>query len=73
VVAARVQALVRADQPITSAFEDEAGERRYWEVPGFARVRCGGTHLRRTGEVGDIQLKRKNVGRGKERIEIYVL
>jgi Ser-tRNA(Ala) deacylase AlaX len=72
-VAATAQALVGADHPITSAFEDEANERRYWEVPGFARVRCGGTHLRRTGEVGDIQLKRKNVGRGKERIEIYVL
>ena len=71
-VAAEARSLVAADHPITSAFEDEASERRYWEVPGFARVRCGGTHLRRTGEVGDIQLKRKNVGRGKERIEIYV-
>jgi alanyl-tRNA synthetase len=72
-VAAATRTLIEADRPITSAFEDEANERRYWEVPGFARVRCGGTHLRRTGEVGDIELKRKNVGRGKERIEIYVL
>ena len=73
VVAARVQALVEADHPITSAFEDEANERRHWEVPGFARMRCGGTHLHRTGEVGALELKRKNVGRGKERIEIYIL
>ena len=52
---------------------DEQDEQRCWEVEGFARVPCGGTHLRRTGEVGVIDLKRKNIGHGKERIEIYVL
>ena len=65
--------LVGADTAITSAFSDEAAEQRYWEVPGFARVPCGGTHLQRTGEVGEIQLKRKNPGRGKERIEIRLV
>jgi Ser-tRNA(Ala) deacylase AlaX len=69
----KVRGLVDADLPVTSAFSDEASERRYWEVPGFARVACGGTHLRRTGEVGRIGLKRRNVGRGKERIEIDLL
>ena len=67
-----VQALVDADAPIISAFEDEARERRCWEVPGFARVPCGGTHLKRTGEVGKIRLKRDNIGGGKERIEIFL-
>lgn len=69
----RVRELVDADTEIVSAFSDEAAERRYWEVPGFARVPCGGTHLRRTGEVGEIQLKRKNPGKGKERIEIRLV
>ena len=69
---AEVQSLVDADSAIVSAFEDERRERRYWEVPGFARVPCGGTHLRRTGEVGKIRLKRNNIGGGKERIEIFV-
>ena len=64
--------LVAADQPIVSAFSDEAAERRYWEIAGVGRVPCGGTHLRRTGEIGRITLKRKNVGKGKERIEIFV-
>ena len=64
--------LVASDQAIISAYSDEANQRRYWEVPGFARVPCGGTHLRRTGEVGAIDLKRKNIGKGKERIEIFV-
>jgi len=33
-------------------------------------VPCGGTHVRRTGEIGPILLKRDNIGRGKERVEI---
>ena len=65
-------AVVAADHAIVSAFSDEAAERRYWQIPGFARVPCGGTHLRRSGEVGTIALKRKNIGKGKERIEITV-
>ncbi len=66
------QAIVASDEEITSAFSDESRERRYWKIREFALVPCGGTHLRRTGEIGAIQLKRKNVGKGKERIEIYL-
>jgi Ser-tRNA(Ala) deacylase AlaX len=69
-VLTEVARLVAADLPVTSAFEDEASERRYWEVEGFARVPCGGTHPKRTGEVGAIVLNRKNPGKGLERIEI---
>lgn len=68
----KANALVAADHPIRSAYSDEARQRRYWEIEGFARVPCGGTHLRRTGEIGPIALKRRNIGKGKERIEIYV-
>lgn len=69
---AQAQAIVAADHAIISAFADEQNERRYWELPGFARVPCGGTHLKRSGEVGTLRLKRNNIGRGKERIEIFV-
>src|SRR5207237_19485 len=68
--AARLAAIVAGDAAIVSAFSDRAQGRRYWEIPGFARVACGGTHLRRTGEIGAVVLKRKNTGKGKERIEI---
>jgi Ser-tRNA(Ala) deacylase AlaX len=68
---AEAKTLIKANHPIISAFSDEANERRYWEIEGFARVSCGGTHLKRTGEIGNLTLKRKNVGKGKERIEIY--
>ena len=67
----QAQRLIDEDRPIVSAFSDEENERRYWEIADFARVACGGTHIKTTGEVGKINLKRKNVGKGKERIEIY--
>lgn len=68
-----VNQLITSNHTITSAFSDEANERRYWEIQGFAKVACGGTHPKQTGEIGQIKLKRKNIGKGKERIEIYVL
>jgi Ser-tRNA(Ala) deacylase AlaX len=33
--------IIEADLPITSAFEDEATERRYREIAGVAKVPCG--------------------------------
>jgi len=65
-------AIIAANHNIISSFSDQAQEQRYWEIAGFARVPCGGTHLKKSGEVGEIGLKRKNVGKGKERIEIYL-
>ena len=65
-------ALIADDHEILTGFDDPVAERRYWQVAGFARVACGGTHVRRTGEIGHLALKRRNVGRGKERIEIYL-
>ena len=71
-LAGEANRIITEDHPILSAYSDEANERRYWEVTGFARVPCGGTHLKRTGEVGRIELKRDNIGKGKERIEVYL-
>lgn len=71
-IASKVKEMVEADLDITSDFFDQETERRYWEIEGFAKVSCGGTHLRRTGEIGAISLKRNNLGKGKERIEIYL-
>lgn len=65
-------AVIASDLEISSAFEDEANERRYWKIEGFARVPCGGIHVKRTGEIGTLRLKRNNIGRGKERVEIFL-
>ncbi len=69
----KANALISRDLPIISTFFDEPNEKRYWEILGFARVSCGGTHLKKTGEVGPIALKRKNIGKGKERIEVFAI
>lgn len=64
--------LTAADHPIISAFSDPAAGRRFWQIEGFALVPCGGTHLRRSSEIGPISLKRRNIGQGKERIEVVL-
>jgi Ser-tRNA(Ala) deacylase AlaX len=69
-LAEEANAMIDADLPILCCFEDEAAERRLWTIEGFARVPCCGTHVRSTVEIGRLALKRRNIGKGKERIEI---
>ncbi|MFM2657247.1 alanine--tRNA ligase-related protein [Vibrio owensii] len=69
----KAQSVIDSHADIISDFSDTSEQRRYWKVDGFAQVPCGGTHLKNTSEVGRIQLKRKNIGKGKERIEISLV
>ena len=71
-IAGDAQALIDADHPIVTGFSDAGAERRYWRVDGFAQMACGGTHPRRTGEIGGVSLKRRNPGRDRERVEIVL-
>jgi len=64
------EALVQADLPIHTGYTEELLQRRYWRVDGFASMACGGTHPRTMGEIGTLSLRRRNPGKGKERIEI---
>ncbi len=41
---------------------------RHWSC-GPVEMLCAGTHVRNTGEVGVIKLRRRNPGRGVERVE----
>jgi len=72
VIHKEARSIIEANREIVSAFSNKEKEERYWEIAGFAKVPCGGTHLKRTGEVGEIELKRKNPGKGKERIDIHL-
>lgn len=71
-LSAKVNAIIAADLPIVCDYQDESSQRRYWKIDGFAKIPCGGTHIKSTGEIGPIVLKRKNIGKGKERIEIQL-
>lgn len=68
----KLQQIIADDLAIESEFSDILSEERYWKIDGFAKVLCGGTHIKRTGEVGVVLLKRNNIGKGKERIELRV-
>ncbi len=69
-IQSKAQSIIDSDATIESNFSDESRELRYWRVAGFAEVPCGGTHLKSTSEVGTIALKRNNIGKGKERVDI---
>lgn len=69
----KAQKIIDANFNIESGFSNEQLQKRYWKVEGFAQVPCGGTHLKQTSEVGRIILKRKNIGKGKERVEINII
>lgn len=64
--------IIAADLPIETGFLDEANQIRYWRLPNIATVPCGGTHVRSTGEVGSIELKRERANKGVERIRIFL-
>ncbi len=64
--------IIAADLPIEKGFLDETNQTRYWRLTGIATVPCGGTHVRSTGEVGAIELKRDRANKGVERIRIHL-
>ncbi|WES98191.1 alanyl-tRNA editing protein [Chryseobacterium arthrosphaerae] len=68
----KLEEIILADRVIVSAFSDVAEECRYWKIDGFGQVACGGTHIKKTGELGSLKLKRSGQGKNKERIEIYL-
>lgn len=45
---------------------------RYW-VCGTAKMKCCGTHVGNTAEIGTIKLSIKNKGKGINRIELRLL
>jgi len=65
--------IIERDLPIKTDYSDVEKQRRFWKIEGFAQVPCGGTHVKSTGEVGFVTLKRDKPGKGIERIEIKLL
>lgn len=62
--------IIANDLVIETGFSDIPNQRRYWKIDGFAKVPCGGTHVKTTREVGYVTLKRSRSGKSIERIEI---
>lgn len=59
------------DHHITRKQDEKLSDLQWWICDEW-KMPCGGTHVKSTKEIGKIQLKRKNIGAGKERIEIFL-
>ena len=64
--------LFSRDVEIKTYPDENDKNKRWWECMNW-KMPCGGTHVKSTKEIGKVKLKRKNIGSGKERIEIYLL
>jgi len=66
----------RANEIIGNGLDIKTGfsglTERFWKVGEYEQMPCSGTHVKSTKEIGPVILKRKNIGAGKERIEVYV-
>lgn len=62
--------IIAADMPIETGYLNKDHQVRYWKLPNIALVPCGGTHVRSTGEIGSITLKRERANKGVERVRI---
>jgi alanyl-tRNA synthetase len=73
IIEPKAKKIIDSNLPIISAYSDSENELRYWEIEGFGKVECSGTHIKSTSEIGNIRLKRVTQGNNKERIEIYLI
>jgi len=60
--------LIAEDREIAIRLDPRRPGIRIWSCGGI-EMPCGGTHVRGTGEIGAIRLRRRNPGRGVERVE----
>ncbi len=77
----RANALITRNCPVTVQFADASGdlglrkasqregELRVIEIEGIDRSACGGTHVRQTGEIGPLLIRKLDKIRGDTRIE----
>jgi alanyl-tRNA synthetase len=80
-IEARANAVVSENRPVTVSFEDAAsaqglrkasdrtGELRIVTIDGIDRSACGGTHVRATGEVGAVLIRRLEKYKKLTRVE----
>jgi len=71
VVGSRANELIKRGGEIRTWSDESKPNYRYWEVDGFPKMPCGGTHPKRLEEIGEIIVARgKKPGAGKGRVEI---
>ncbi|MBS7631500.1 alanyl-tRNA editing protein [Candidatus Bathyarchaeota archaeon] len=71
VVEAETNRFISESHPIVIYLDPSNVNLRIWKC-SWMEMPCGGTHVKNTREIGSIRLKRKNPGRGVERVETYL-
>lgn len=67
----QVNDFIEEDHLITMKQDPEKVDLKWWTC-GDWKMPCGGTHVKTTNEIGKLRLSRKNKGKGRERIEMYL-
>jgi len=69
----RANELIRTGGEIRTWSDEQKPNYRFWEIDGFPKMPCGGTHVRKLEEIGGVLVHRgKKPGAGKERVEILL-
>lgn len=68
---ARANEMIDRDLPIDTVPVDGEFEARLWRS-GDMVIPCGGTHVKTTGEIGSVKLRRKRQGNRLERLYITI-
>jgi len=67
----KVNAVIASNLPVETWSE---GETRYWRIAPYPVMKCAGTHVKNTSEIGPVRVERgRKPGKGKERIETTLL
>jgi Ser-tRNA(Ala) deacylase AlaX len=67
----RINDIIREEREIKTWNDASQGGKRMWKLEPFPVMMCGGTHVKNTKEIAEIEVSRgKKPGRGKERLEI---
>jgi Ser-tRNA(Ala) deacylase AlaX len=70
----RVNKLTASTMPITHTANKEDPQSLLWSIENYKPLRCAGTHVRNTAEIGRVRIERgKKRGKGKERIVISLV
>lgn len=77
-IQSRMNQIINEDKEIITKADEysEDPESRLWLISGKGEnwsMGCGGTHPKKTGEIGKIKTRRENIGHGKERLQIILL
>jgi len=69
---AQINNYIQENKEVIMEPDDSKPDLKWWTC-GDWKMPCGGTHVKALGEIGQVKLKRKNIGKGKERIEITLI